>query len=674
MGKGAETTAKKKKKGRPSLLDIQKRILKQQRLQETLTGSPNSHHQPPDATPNPSRRSTRRNSISDGLYPSSEWVSGAEEDDDDDERIRKKRKPLFGLDSPGPNSLADSPFAGLGPCGSDSNPRSGNHDADAGSGKPSVGSEYSGEKVLKGTDTGGHGSVDVSGPTTPLPDKKLLAFILDRLQKKDTHGVFSEPVDPEELPDYHDIIKHPMDFGTVRKKLEDGAYANLEQFEKDVFLICSNAMQYNSPDTIFFRQARSMQEIAKKDFENLRQDSDDSEPQQTKVVRRGRPPGRGLKKLLEKSSADRAGPEASSDAVLANGDNSCSSNTYNLRKGPDPCHLHHADSIGNASRVNRESQSYWFAEFDKEFPGFSSCAVASVLRSVMKEGKKLCPADENKRDSYKQQSTGGERSLLCTFESETKYLTVVDLRSQDHGYARSLARFAANLGPVVWRIASKKIRSVLPNGTNFGPGWVGEDDILERPQFPFSQRQNIPSAYDCPSRVASPAGLNFSVEDIKNARRLASQSKLASPSNSSCESCDIKQMNQANTNCFGGKSGIVMQNMPSPISASYEALVPSEAPGMVSSGYRAIQPMPINYVDSTNSFSQSSSGLQPFNSFRSHTPSSEELSWNLPVQHMECKPDCGQIPPDPNARFLVQGSPSSSLFISSQQPDLGLQL
>ena len=34
-----------------------------------------------------------------------------------------------------------------------------------------------------------------------------------------------------QLPDYHDIIKHPMDFGTVRKKLDGGVYTNLEQFE-----------------------------------------------------------------------------------------------------------------------------------------------------------------------------------------------------------------------------------------------------------------------------------------------------------------------------------------------------------------------------------------------------------------------------------------------------------
>ncbi|KAL4562078.1 hypothetical protein LXL04_034269 [Taraxacum kok-saghyz] len=59
-----------------------------------------------------------------------------------------------------------------------------------------------------------------------------------------------------QLPDYHEIIKHPMDFGTVRSKLDEGLYSNLEELEADVFLICSNAMQYNSSDTIYFRQVR----------------------------------------------------------------------------------------------------------------------------------------------------------------------------------------------------------------------------------------------------------------------------------------------------------------------------------------------------------------------------------------------------------------------------------
>ena len=45
----------------------------------------------------------------------------------------------------------------------------------------------------------------------------------------------------------------------------------------------------------------------------------------------------------------------------------------------------------------------------------------------------------------------------------------------EHSYARSLAKFGRDLGPVVWKIVSKKLRSVLPPGVGFGPGWVGEN-------------------------------------------------------------------------------------------------------------------------------------------------------------------------------------------------------
>ncbi|KAL2335137.1 hypothetical protein Fmac_016350 [Flemingia macrophylla] len=47
-------------------------------------------------------------------------------------------------------------------------------------------------------------------------------------------GCFRSPWIREELPDYHDIIKQPMDFGTVRKKLDKGLYPDLEQFEVGV--------------------------------------------------------------------------------------------------------------------------------------------------------------------------------------------------------------------------------------------------------------------------------------------------------------------------------------------------------------------------------------------------------------------------------------------------------
>jgi len=115
--------------------------------------------------------------------------------------------------------------------------------------------------------------------TTPLPDRQTLDMILDKLQKKDTYGVFAEPVDLEELPDYNDVIEHPMDFGTVKRKLARNAYRSFEQFEDDVFLICSNAMLYNAPDTVYFRQAHSIQELARKKFQELRDEGIPTENQ-----------------------------------------------------------------------------------------------------------------------------------------------------------------------------------------------------------------------------------------------------------------------------------------------------------------------------------------------------------------------------------------------------------
>lgn len=70
----------------------------------------------------------------------------------------------------------------------------------------------------------------------------------------------------------------------------------------------------------------------------------------------------------------------------------------------------------------------------------------------------------------------------------------------EHGYSRSLARFAANIGSIAWKIASKKMESSLPSGVEFGPGWVGENDIpLQRALLLSSNPQGLPS----PSRLLS---------------------------------------------------------------------------------------------------------------------------------------------------------------------------
>ncbi|KAK4731449.1 hypothetical protein R3W88_024437 [Solanum pinnatisectum] len=105
---------------------------------------------------------------------------------------------------------------------------------------------------------------------TKLPEKRILQLILDVLQRRDTYEIFAEPVDPTEVEDYYKIIKEPMDFGTMRAKLHEGMYHNLQQFERDAFLIPKNAMHFNSSGTVYFRQARAIYDLAKKAFHVLK--------------------------------------------------------------------------------------------------------------------------------------------------------------------------------------------------------------------------------------------------------------------------------------------------------------------------------------------------------------------------------------------------------------------
>uniref|UniRef100_A0A3P9JX70 Bromodomain containing 1 n=1 Tax=Oryzias latipes TaxID=8090 RepID=A0A3P9JX70_ORYLA len=87
------------------------------------------------------------------------------------------------------------------------------------------------------------------------PFSILLRVLLDQLQAKDQARIFAQPVDVSEVPDYLDHIKNPMDFSTMRQRVDAQCYNNLDQFEADFNLIVNNCLKYNSKDTYFYRAA-----------------------------------------------------------------------------------------------------------------------------------------------------------------------------------------------------------------------------------------------------------------------------------------------------------------------------------------------------------------------------------------------------------------------------------
>ena len=92
--------------------------------------------------------------------------------------------------------------------------------------------------------------IDSLNRTCRLSPAKLKSRYLEMLKglMSHKHGwVFNTPVDPVELglPDYFDVIKRPMDLGTILKKLDSNPYHSIDDFEADVRLTFENAITYN---------------------------------------------------------------------------------------------------------------------------------------------------------------------------------------------------------------------------------------------------------------------------------------------------------------------------------------------------------------------------------------------------------------------------------------------
>ncbi|XP_018912866.1 bromodomain-containing protein 3 isoform X2 [Bemisia tabaci] len=106
----------------------------------------------------------------------------------------------------------------------------------------------------------------ISGPNQLSASLKYCNVILKELFSEAHSGYawpFYKPVDAEMLGlrDYHDIIKKPMDLGTVKMKLNKREYRTAADFAADVRLIFTNCYKYNPPNHDVVTMARKLQDV-----------------------------------------------------------------------------------------------------------------------------------------------------------------------------------------------------------------------------------------------------------------------------------------------------------------------------------------------------------------------------------------------------------------------------
>ena len=113
--------------------------------------------------------------------------------------------------------------------------------------------------------------MDISSSTTaqtslrnsaqPSSGMEQCRQILLELKERDEAYIFASPVDPValNLPDYLEIIKEPMDLGTIENRLNVNTIDSVHEFARLVRLTFQNAIKYNSrPENPVHQAARTM--------------------------------------------------------------------------------------------------------------------------------------------------------------------------------------------------------------------------------------------------------------------------------------------------------------------------------------------------------------------------------------------------------------------------------
>ncbi|KAG0671962.1 histone acetyltransferase [Maudiozyma exigua] len=93
------------------------------------------------------------------------------------------------------------------------------------------------------------------------PHYAVMQNILTELQNHAAAWPFLQPVNREEVPDYYEFIKEPMDLSTMEIKLENNKYEKMEDFIYDLRLVCNNCRMYNGENTSYFKYANRLEKF-----------------------------------------------------------------------------------------------------------------------------------------------------------------------------------------------------------------------------------------------------------------------------------------------------------------------------------------------------------------------------------------------------------------------------
>ena len=142
--------------------------------------------------------------------------------------------------------------------------------------------------------------------------RELRIFLRDiwaKINRESKFFMFRAPVNTEDVDDYLQFVKEPMDLERMHMKLDDGEYTCAQTFLNDIDLIAENAITYNcdlayETNRIIVHRARALQDFA---YALVKSEMDtDFEDECRDIVRRRKDAGDRLKAI------DKATPKTKS--------------------------------------------------------------------------------------------------------------------------------------------------------------------------------------------------------------------------------------------------------------------------------------------------------------------------------------------------------------------------
>ena len=108
---------------------------------------------------------------------------------------------------------------------------------------------------------------------TPLYDcwDKAAKRLINSLWRVNSAQIFHHPVDPDRLqiPDYFEIVKEPIDFGTIKQRLNHNYYFEMHEVVEDIQRCFDNCLLFNGEESLVGERCMKVINEFKKLYQKL---------------------------------------------------------------------------------------------------------------------------------------------------------------------------------------------------------------------------------------------------------------------------------------------------------------------------------------------------------------------------------------------------------------------